>query len=79
MYSTFHFTSAQEINTDILDAIKTVYKSKSITNIVEEDDEEDFNLNAELKTILEERSQENEETYLTAEASINQLTNKYGL
>ena len=35
MYTTYHLSSAQEVNSDILDAIKAVFKSKPITIIVE--------------------------------------------
>lgn len=31
MYATYHLISAQEVSTDILDAIKTTCKSKPIT------------------------------------------------
>ena len=78
MYTTYHLSSAQEVNSDILDAIKAVFKSKPITIIVEED-ENNLGLNAELVGILEERLQEDESTYLAAHASINQLNLKYGL
>jgi len=43
MYTTYHLTSAQELSSDILDAIKAAFKSKPITIIVEED-KEDFEL-----------------------------------
>jgi hypothetical protein len=78
MYTTYHLTSAQELNTDILDAIKATFKSKPITIIVEEDDS-DFELTADMKTVLDERLQEDESTYLSAEESISQLNKKYGL
>ena len=78
MYTTYHLTSAQEVSTDILDAIKATFKSKPITIIVEED-EEDFELTTEMKTVLDERLQEDEKTYLSAEDSIKQLSKKYGL
>jgi len=78
MYTTYHLTSAQDVNTDILDAIKATFKSKPITIIVEEDDS-DFELTADMKTVLDERLQEDEKTYLSAEDSINQLNKKYGL
>jgi hypothetical protein len=78
MYTTYHLTSAQEVNTDLLDAIKAAFKSKPITIIVEEDDG-DFELTADMKTVLDERLQEDEKTYLTAEDSISQLNKKYGL
>lgn len=78
MYTTYHLTSAQEVNSDILDAIKATFKSKPITIIVEEA-EEDFELSTEMKTVLDERLQEDEKTYLTAGDSIKQLNKKYGL
>lgn len=78
MYTTYHLTSAQEVNSDILDAIKATFKSKPITIIVEED-EEDFELTTEMKAVLDERLQEDEKTYLSAEDSIKQLNKKYGL
>lgn len=78
MYTTYHLKSAQEVSTDILDAIKATFKSKPITIIVEEDDSH-FELTADMKTVLDERLQEDESTYLTAEQSINQLNKKYGL
>ena len=78
MYTTYHFSSAQELNTDILDSIKATFKMKPITIIVEEE-EYDYVLNTEMKNILDERLQEDESTYLTSEDSINQLNKKYGL
>jgi len=78
MYTTYHLSSAEELSTDILDAIKATFKSKAITIIVEEDDS-DFELTTDMKTVLDERLQEDESTYLTAEESISQLNKKYGL
>lgn len=78
MYTTYHLKSAQEVNTDILDAIKATFKSKPITIIVEEDDG-DFELSEEMKAVLDERLHEDENTYLTAQESINQINKKYGL
>jgi hypothetical protein len=78
MYTTYHLTSAQELSSDIVDAIKVAFKSKPITIIIEED-ESDFELGGDMKLILQERLQEDESTYLTAEESISQLNQKYGL
>lgn len=75
MYTTYHLTSAQEINTDILDAIKATFKTKPITIIVEEDNTE-FELTDEMKNTLDNRLQENEETYISAEESLNLLYEK---
>lgn len=78
MYTTYHLTSAQEVNSDILDAIKATFKSKPITIIVKVD-EEDFELTTKMKTVLDERLQEDEKTYFTSEDSIKQLNKKYSL
>ncbi len=78
MYTTCHVESAQEVNADILDTIKASFKTKLITINVQES-EDDFELTTEIKAVLDERLQEDLETYLTAEASIHQLNNKYGL
>jgi len=78
MYTTYHLTSAQEVNSDILDSIKATFKTKPITIIVEED-EDNFELTKEMKIVLDERLAEDEKIYLTAEDSINQLNKKYGL
>ena len=77
MYTTYHLSSAQDINSDILDAIKAAFKSKPITIIVEE--ENDAELSSEMKAVLDQRLAEDEKTYLSSEESISQLNKKYGL
>jgi len=43
MYTTYHLQSAQEVTTDILEAIKTAFRNKPITITIEEDiDETDY-------------------------------------
>jgi len=78
MYTIYHLSSAEEVNTDLLDSIKATFKSKPITIIVEED-ETNSELSAEMKIVLDDRLEEDEKTYLTAEESIKKLTKKYGL
>ena len=78
MYTTYHLSSAQDVNSDILGAIKAAFKSKPITIIVEEN-EEDFDLSADMMDVLDERLEEDETFYLSANDSINQLQTKYGL
>ncbi len=75
MYTTYHLRSAQDVNTDILNAINATFKSKPITIIVEEDDE----LSSEMKAILDDRLKEAENTCLSVEQSIDQLNRRYGL
>ena len=77
MYTTYHLTSAQEVTPDILDSIKIAFKTKPITIIVEEN-VMDFDLTVEMKSILDERIQEDGKNYLSAEESINQLSKRYG-
>ncbi|MBN8860979.1 MAG: hypothetical protein J0H29_21485 [Sphingobacteriales bacterium] len=78
MFITYHLTSAQGVSTDILNAIKAAFESKPITIIVEKG-KSDFELTTDIKTVLEERLQEDENTYLTAEESLRQLKKKYDL
>ncbi len=40
MYTTYHLASAQEINTDVIDAIKAAFKSKPIKLTIEVEDDE---------------------------------------
>ena len=78
MYATYHLSSAEEVNNEKLDAIKATFKSKPITIIVEDDEDNDF-LEAEMKTELDNRLAEQTTEYITATASIDQLNSKYGI
>ena len=78
MYTTYHLSSAQEVNSDILEAIKVAFKSRPITITIEEEDQ-DFEISQEMKNILDERLLEDESDYITADESIKQLKVKYGL
>ena len=78
MYATYHLSSAEELNTEILNAIRATFKSKPITIIVEDDEDNDL-LDAEMKTELDNRLAEPTTEYITTTASIDQLNKKYGL
>ena len=75
MHTTFHLNSAQDVSTDLLDAIKAAYKSKPITIIVEEEED----LSQEMKIILDNRLQEDESTYITSKQSVDMLKKNYGI
>ena len=77
MYTTFHLASAQEVSTDILDAIKAAYKTKPITITIEED--ESVEISTEMKAILDSRLNEDSSNYLTADESLNHLKKRYDL
>lgn len=77
MYTTYHLSSAEEITTDILDAIKASFKSKAIVITVEE--EEDYEISQELKDLLDERLTEDKNDYISTQQSISELKQKYGL
>ena len=79
MYTTYHFLSAQELSTEILDSIKAKFKSKPITIIVKENEEDEIELTNEMKYILDNRLKEDDATYLTINESMDRLKNKYGL
>lgn len=78
MYTTFHFSSAEEADDRLLDAIKATYKTRPITITVKEDTEE-FILTDEMKNIVDERLNEDVATYISGEESINSLKEKHGL
>jgi len=78
MHTTYHFLSAQELSTEILDSIKAKFKSKPITIIVKENDDE-IELSSEMKSMLNDRLKEDEATYLTLKESMDRLKNKYDL
>jgi hypothetical protein len=75
MHTTYHLKSAQDLSTDMLDAIKAAYQSRPITIIIEEGESEAA-LSNEMKAVLDDRLQEEESTYLTAEESMKQLGKK---
>jgi hypothetical protein len=78
MHTTYHFLSAQELSTEILDSIKAKFKSKPITIIVKENDDE-IELSNEIKSLLDDRLKEDEATYITLNESMDRLKDKYGL
>jgi len=78
MQTTYHFLSAQELSIEILDAIKAKFKSKAITIIVKENEDE-TELSNEMKSMLNDRLKEDEATYLTLDESMDRLKEKYGL
>lgn len=78
MNTTYHLLSAQEATNDIIDAIKHTYKSKSITITIEENIVSD-ELSDVMKSILDQRLQEDEATYFTSEESMQILRSKYGI
>ncbi|MFT6815323.1 MAG: hypothetical protein ACJAZ3_001229 [Sphingobacteriales bacterium] len=76
MHTTYHLNSAQELNSEILEAIKSTFKSKAITITVEES-EDDFDLTDEMKAVLGDRLNEDEGTYISSEESVEKLNENY--
>jgi hypothetical protein len=79
MYTTYHWNSAEDVTSDLIDSIKATFKNKPITIIVEEDSEWAPELSYREKQILEQRVMEDETEYLTSDESVRKLRNKYGL
>ena len=73
MQTSFHFRSAQDITTEMLDKIKSTYKAKPVTIIVEEDNSTDYKLSDEQKHILDQRLEEDIAEYLTSTESLERL------
>jgi len=78
MYATYHLSSVDEIDAEILQSIRSTFKSKPITIIVEED-EVSYELTAQEKSILDERLEEDVSDDLSAEESLDKLHQKYGI
>jgi len=78
MQTTYHFLSAQEITSEILDSIKEKFKSGPITIVVKENKDE-IELSKDMKSMLDDRLKEDEATYLSLNESMDRLKNKYGL
>jgi hypothetical protein len=78
MQLTYQFASADDINSDTIDAIKKAFKSKAITLMVQiaEPDEE---LSDDVKSVLDNRLEEDVATYLSSEESITLLRKKYAV
>ena len=75
MYATYHLSSAEELNTELLEAIKATFKTKAIKIIVEEVDA----LSDDMKADIDNRLNEPTTEYITAKDSIDILNNKYGV
>ena len=78
MSTTYHLSSAQDLTNDLLEEIKVKYQAKSITLIIEVT-EIAHELDAEEKSLLDERLKEDQSTYLSSNESISILKNKYGV
>ncbi|MBY0244383.1 MAG: hypothetical protein K2Q03_02900, partial [Sphingobacteriaceae bacterium] len=55
--------------------LKFVRKEKNISI----EDDRDFEITTDMKAVLDERMQEEENTYLSSQDSIHQLNKKYGV
>lgn len=76
MQLTYQFASADDLNSDTLDAIKKAFKSKAIT-LMAQIAEPDEALSDDLKSVLDNRLEEDLATYLSSEVSIALLRSKY--
>jgi|GEM_PF-3858281 len=75
MQTSFHFNSAQDINNEVIDKIKSTYDTKSIT-ITVEDNTDTYSLSVEQMNLLDNRVNENTADYISASESINRLKRK---
>lgn len=73
MQTSFHFNSAQDITTEMLEKIRSTYKAKAVTIIVEEDNSLFYSLSDEQKNILDSRLNESATDYISPSESIQRL------
>lgn len=76
MQTSFHFNSAQDITTEMLEKIRSTYKAKPVTIIVEEDNSMFYSLSDEQKNILDNRLNESTADYISSAESIERLKRK---
>ena len=76
MNTTFHFTSAQEITTDIIDVIRQAYKEKPVSIYIQEI--EQFVPEWQIKEVRcrEFISKNNSECFLNVDEVISELENE---
>jgi hypothetical protein len=79
MNTIYHLSSAQDLNQNILDAIKTTFKSKPITIVVEENEEESFELTTAMITELDKRLLDSDNKFISSNDSIQNLKTKFGV
>ncbi len=79
MNTIYHLSSAQELNQDIFDAIKSTFKSKPITIVVEENEEENFELTPAMITELDKRLLDSDNNFISSNDSIQNLKTKFGV
>jgi hypothetical protein len=78
MLTTYHLSSADDLNNNLLKSIKAAYKCRPITITVEEDSDYPELSEGQIN-ILEESLLEEESTYISAADSIKTLEEKYGI
>ncbi len=78
MTTTYHLSSAQDLNKDIMEAIKMAFQNKAITIVVQEE-AKNYELSDNEKSILDQRLNEDKSGYISGEESIKQLNEKFGL
>jgi hypothetical protein len=76
MQTSFHFDSAQDITTEMLQKIRSTYKSKPVTIIVEEDNSSFYSLSEEQKITLDNRLNESTAEYISSSESIERLKSR---
>lgn len=79
MYTSYHFTSAQEISDDIIRSIKEAFKAKPVTIIVEEEELVPEGMTTEMVEELEERLHEGKAKFIDATISLKNIRDRYGL
>jgi hypothetical protein len=79
MYTSYHFSSAQEINDHFLLSIKAAFQNRPIIVTVEETEEVPEGMTADMVEKLEERLQEDKPVLIDAKDSLNHLKDIYGI
>lgn len=79
MYTSYHFSSAQDVSIDLIQSIKAAYKNRAIIITVEEDEPVPEGMTSQMVEKLDERLKDKDPVVIGEKELINQLKDTYGI
>ena len=79
MYTSYHFSSAQDVSIDLIQSIKAAYKDRAIIITVEEDEPVPEGMTSQMVEKLDERLKDKDPVVIGEKELINQLKDTYGI
>lgn len=79
MYTSYHFSSAQDVSIDLIQSIKAAYKNRAIIITVEENEPVPEGMTSQMVEKLDERLKDKDPVVIGEKELINQLKDTYGI